>query len=121
MAFQKYGQHDSAYVADSPEDLKDLPLNSSMGSTCYVISNATKYMVNSKGEWIPQNIPVNADGSIDISNFVTKTELEQIKQMINTKQDVLIDGQNIKTINGQSILGLGDLYADQTVWVGDHE
>ena len=111
MAYQKYGQHDSSYVADSPEDLNNLP-QCSMGSTCYIISNATKYMVNSKNEWIPQNVPVNADGTIDISNFVTKTELEQIKQMINEKQDILIDGQNIKTINGQSILGAGDVYAD---------
>ena len=32
-----------------------------------------------------------------------------IKALLTGKQDVLISGQNIKTINGQSLLGLGDL------------
>ena len=43
MAYQKFGHHDSSFIADTIDDLKDLPKNSSMGSTCYVISNATKY------------------------------------------------------------------------------
>jgi hypothetical protein len=120
MAYQKYGQHDSAYVADSPEDLNNLP-QCSMGSTCYIISNATKYMINSEGEWIPQNMPISADGSVDISNLATKAEISQLRDLVNTKQDWLVDGQNIKTINGQSILGIGDVYADQTVWEGVQE
>ena len=38
----------------------------------------------------------------DKANFATKTEL-------NDKQNVLISGENIKTINGNSILGSGDI------------
>ena len=38
----------------------------------------------------------------DKANFATKTEL-------NSKQNVLISGTNIKTINGNSILGSGDI------------
>lgn len=38
----------------------------------------------------------------DKTNFATKTEL-------NSKQNTLISGQNIKTINGNSILGSGDI------------
>ena len=38
----------------------------------------------------------------DISNLATKTEL-------NNKQDTLVSGTNVKTINGQSILGSGDI------------
>ena len=38
----------------------------------------------------------------DKANFATKTEL-------NSKQDTLISGTNIKTINGNSILGSGDI------------
>lgn len=38
----------------------------------------------------------------DKANFATKTEL-------NEKQNTLISGQNIKTINGNSILGSGDI------------
>ena len=37
-----------------------------------------------------------------LTNFATKTEL-------NEKQDQLISGENIKTINGNSILGSGDI------------
>ena len=32
-----------------------------------------------------------------------------IKALLTGKQDTLVSGQNIKTINGQSLLGLGDL------------
>ena len=38
----------------------------------------------------------------DTSNFATKTEL-------NAKQDALVSGTNIKTINGTSLLGPGDI------------
>lgn len=41
-------------------------------------------------------------GTIDPSNFATKTELAQ-------KQDTLVSGTNIKTINGTSILGSGNI------------
>lgn len=38
----------------------------------------------------------------DTSNFATKTDL-------NSKQNTLVSGQNIKTINGESILGSGNI------------
>ena len=38
----------------------------------------------------------------DKANFATKTEL-------NDKQNILISGTNVKTINGNSILGSGDI------------
>lgn len=38
----------------------------------------------------------------DTSNFATKTDL-------NRKQNTLVSGQNIKTINGESILGSGNI------------
>ena len=38
----------------------------------------------------------------DISNLATKTEL-------SNKQDALVSGTNVKTINGQSLLGSGDI------------
>ena len=93
MAYQKYGHHDSAYVADTIEDLKDLP-NASMGSTCYVISNATKYMINSSGEWIAQYTNAGTGGGAipDLSNYVTRDEIKRLEDLINTKQDYLIDG-----------------------------
>ena len=55
MGFQKYEQYGKIrsieYIADTKEDLVNLP-KSPMGSTCYIISESTKYMCNSKNEWI---------------------------------------------------------------------
>jgi hypothetical protein len=45
--------------------------------------------------------------------YVTEQELKVLENTINdtvsSKQDILVSGQNIKTINGQSILGGGNL------------
>ena len=40
---------------------------------------------------------------------ITPSEIEQIEQAIQNKQDRLVSGVNIKTINNQSILGSGNL------------
>ena len=57
----------------------------------------------------------NNDGKIDVSN-VTSTELSYlsgvtsaIQTQVDSKQETLISGTNIKTINTYSILGSGDL------------
>lgn len=36
-------------------------------------------------------------------------EIDVLTQQVNTKQNTLVSGTNIKTINGESILGNGDL------------
>lgn len=47
------------------------------------------------------------------SEYVTETELTNkgyaTTTQLNSKQDILVSGTNIKTINGESILGSGDL------------
>lgn len=57
----------------------------------------------------------------DISNLVTKTELSEgleskqdkgdyaLRESLNSKQDLLVSGVNIKTINGEPILGEGNI------------
>ena len=45
----------------------------------------------------------------DLSNYYTKAEVNNLIPDISTKQDVLVSGTSIKTINGESILGSGDL------------
>ena len=61
------------------------------------------------------------DGNIDLSGFATKGDLNSkadsdhthedlaTKQDLNAKQNTLISGINIKTINGISLLGDGDI------------
>ena len=75
MAFQRYGQHDHAFIADEIADLANLP-RVSMGSTCYIIATAEKYMVNSKGQWILQVASTQGGGGgtssdIDLSKYAT--------------------------------------------------
>ena len=43
-----------AYICDTKEDLTLLP-QSSMGSTCLVISDGIEYICNSKGKWLPRS------------------------------------------------------------------
>ena len=53
------------------------------------------------------NIAITGEGgSIDTSSFATKTE---VNTNLSKKQDKLVSGTNIKTINGQSLLGNGNI------------
>ena len=53
------------------------------------------------------NITITGEGgSIDTSSFATKTE---VNTNLSKKQDKLVSGTNIKTINGQSLLGYGNI------------
>ena len=54
-----------------------------------------------------------ADALNDDSNFATT-----IVNAINQKQDTLISGENIKTINGSSILGEGNIVLDTSTYKG---
>ena len=51
-------------------------------------------------------------GDVDLTNYYTKSETYnkgETDSLIATKQAKLVSGTNIKTINGQSVLGSGDL------------
>lgn len=51
-------------------------------------------------------------GMVDLSEYLTKAEAETLYanlDSVNNKQDKLISGTNIKSINGQSILGSGNI------------
>lgn len=46
----------------------------------------------------------------DLSNYYTKTETDNaITAATSTKQDTLVSGTNIKTINGETLLGEGNI------------
>ena len=47
--------------------------------------------------------------SYDNYNVPTADVVEQLEQEINDKQDKLVSGENIKTINGETILGEGNI------------
>ena len=41
-----------AYVADTPTDIAKLPVKDAPGSTCFVISNSSVYMLNTQKQWV---------------------------------------------------------------------
>lgn len=58
------------------------------------------------------SVPTKTSQLQNDSEFVTSSELNE---ELETKQDNLISGTNIKTINGQSLLGSGDMTIEQSI------
>ena len=62
------------------------------------------------------NIEITGGGSggdVDLSNYYTKSEIYnkvETDSFLDTKQDTLVSGTSIKTINGQSVLGSGNVF-----------
>lgn len=111
--FTKRGQHDQQYIADYLSDLAELPKNS-MGSTCWVIETAEKYMINSKGEWILQTVSTNGRGTggggssdADLSAYATivYSDSEDAKVLAHSDaKDVAMQNQ------------INDIEEESTVW-----
>lgn len=76
-------------------------------------TNDAGYITNAALSDINQNITnlqesvTNIEESVgDLDNYTTD---EELAQGLSSKQDTLISGTNVKTINGQSILGSGNI------------
>lgn len=88
-----------------------------VGNTNYYISlnNSTENDYYTKEEIDQKLDEIVAGGEIDLSNYYKKSEVDSLltnkadKSELTTKQDTLISGVNIKTINNQSILGSGNI------------
>ena len=86
----------NAYIYKGSVDTYDaLPSNADPGFVYNVRSNGANYAWTGT-EWDELGATVNLDA------YALKTDL-------NGKQDKLVSGTNIKTINGESILGTGDI------------
>ena len=91
MAYQRYGQHDHSFIADTVEDLAKLP-RVNMGSTCWVIATAKKYMINSLGEWILQTKSTNSgsnsgDVDTDLSAYATIVYSDEQDRLLKEYSD----------------------------------
>lgn len=78
----------------------------------------------SDGSSIFNIIALNSNGEVikseaDFDGYVTKEELESVNESINAKQDVLVSGEDIKTINGESILGSGNIELQSEMTIND--
>ena len=90
-----------------------------LSGTTYSIQdeNATKTVELTQAEYDalspkdPNTFYIITDATAgDLSNYYTKTETDNaITAATSTKQDTLVSGTNIKTINGESILGEGNI------------
>lgn len=83
------------------------------------IKNDVTDLQNTKQDKITVDEPLifqDNNISIDLSEYATKDDLENID--VSGKQDVLVSGVNIKTINNESILGPGNI--DTKYTAGDN-
>lgn len=87
------------------------------GNTNYYINlnNSTENDYYTKEEIDEKLDAIVAGGEIDLSNYYKKSEVDNLlnakadNSELTAKQDTLISGTNIKTINNQSILGGGNI------------
>ena len=92
-----------------------------LSGTTYNIedSNATKTIELTQAQYDaltvkdPNTFYIITDAQgVDLSNYYTKSETSgatEISTALNAKQDTLVSGTNIKTINNESILGSGNI------------
>lgn len=91
--------------------------NTIAGNTNYYINlnNSTENDYYTKEEIDEKLDEITVGGEIDLSNYYKKSEVDNLlnakadKSELTAKQDTLISGTNIKTINNQSILGGGNI------------
>ena len=87
--------------SDHPERLNDY-IRYSNDVKAYILTDKNTKFKTINGEQITGNGDITIDTNVDLSNYATKSEL-------NTKQDKLVSGSNIKSINGTSLLSSGNM------------
>ncbi len=102
--------------------------NTIAGNTNYYINlnNSTENDYYTKEEIDEKLDEIVAGGEIDLSNYYKKSEVDNLlnakadKSELTAKQDTLISGTNIKTINNQSILGGGNIEIQASTDLSDY-
>ena len=102
--------------------------NTIAGNTNYYINlnNSTENDYYTKEEIDEKLDTIVAGGEIDLSNYYKKSEVDNLlnakadKSELTTKQDTLISGTNIKTINNQTILGSGNIEIQASTDLSDY-
>ena len=106
------------YNIGEVETVDDLPTDiSSYYYTCYVKSKNAVYYKNKQNAWTSQighyltlaNYDYNGVGTTVNDFTICQPVRLATDRDIDKKQDVLVSGTNIKTINNQSILGEGNI------------
>lgn len=97
-------------VSGIPTEFKTINNESIVGSGNIEIQGGGFYSAGTNIDITNNVISVTGITVPDVSNFVTSGQVEdQITAVTSTKQDTLVSGTNIKTINNESILGSGNI------------
>ena len=87
--------------SDHPERLNDY-IRYANDVKAYILTDKNTTFKTINGEQILGNGNIEISTDVDLSNLATKEEL-------STKQDTLVSGTNIKSINGTSLLSSGNM------------
>ena len=99
------GQNDKyGVISDFYTDIVYTSDKASIHTDWYYWGNTDKYMVDGSAGWSIEGATTSQAGLMSASD---KTKLDGID--LSTKQDTLVSGTNIKTVNGNSLLGSGDI------------
>ena len=98
----------NAITSSSFQVVTELPTSNISTSTIYLKLNKKAATDNIYDEYIYVNNKWEILGStaIDLTNYYTK---DQVNTELNKKQNTLVSGTNIKTINNTSLLGTGNI------------
>lgn len=100
--YQLYGYYDQLVnTSEHPEKMSDY-IRYSNDVKAYILTDKNTTFKTINGEQITGDGNIEISTDVDLSNLATKSELA-------TKQDTLVSGTNIKSINGTSLLGSGDI------------
>ena len=96
-------------VVQNREEISTIPVGVLVKGTPIYVADEGKLLRFTGGDVVDASTLVE-DSSVSLEDI--KNLEEEIVTLISTKQDKLISGENIKTINGISILGNGDISLD---------
>ena len=94
-----------------------LNTNNDVVSKYEIIANLDGTIIEGNSN-VKMTITSIESGDIDLSEYVLKSELPDTssfatKSELNTKQDTLVSGTNIRTLNGASLLGEGNIQLNE--------
>ena len=93
---------DETYVASYTFESYSLSINQT-GDKTLVGREGWATIINGRWAW---------------EKYALEKDINEVKEELDGKQDALVSGTNIKTVNGQSILGQGNIEIQQNVMVG---
>lgn len=96
-------------VVQNREEINSIPVGVLVKGTPIYVADEEKLLRFTGGDTVDASTLIE-DSSVS-SEDIKRLE-EEIINLISTKQDKLISGENIKTLNGISILGNGDISLD---------